>query len=82
MNEDQFYTVQSQGFGLMWRLQMTLGLLLLLFGVLVAAFPQILVVLVAATFCMIGLGLMGSAWRLRRAQQNPVHRRFDEPIDF
>lgn len=82
MNDYTVYTVGSHGSGLMWRAQMSLGLLLLVFGILVAIFPEILVALIATAFCMIGLGLIGSAWRLRHTQRNPVYRRIDERIDF
>ena len=46
-----------------------LGVRLVLSGILIAIFPQILIALVAAAVVMAGAGLIGSAWRLRRLEQ-------------
>lgn len=52
-----------------------LGLMLLSFGVLIMVLPWLLQFLVGATFILIGMALLGAAWRRRvpprvRPEQN------------
>ena len=48
---------------------MVLGCLLMLFGVLVAVMPQILVVLVSAFFISAGLVLCAVSWQWRQTKR-------------
>lgn len=52
--------------GTMWRFEVAAGILLVGAGVLIAVYPQILVALIAATFILCGLSLIGAGWRMRR----------------
>ncbi|MBN1347741.1 MAG: hypothetical protein JXQ73_33960 [Phycisphaerae bacterium] len=65
----------------MWKFQMMLGVVLVLMGVMIALFPQILVALVATAVCMVGAGLMASAWRMRSVQQVARRFHYDDPFD-
>lgn len=69
MHVREFFDCQSGEFGFLWKYQMLLGAVLVMLGILIAAFPEILVVLVAASVIMVGAALIGSAWRLRRLGQ-------------
>ncbi len=69
MRVQEIFVEQSSGFELLWKLQMAVGLLLLIFGALIVVFPQILAYLVAAAILATGLGLVGSAWRLRQLER-------------
>lgn len=69
MRLQEVFVEQSSGFELLWKLQMTVGVLLLLFGVLIVIFPDIVAYLVAAAIIATGLGLVGSAWRLRQLER-------------
>ncbi len=69
MRLQEVFVEQSSGFELLWKLQMTVGVLLLLFGVLIVIFPNIVAYLVAAAIIATGLGLVGSAWRLRQLER-------------
>ena len=51
---------------MLWKCQILLGMLVVLAGVLIAVFPQILVALVAVGTMIAGAALIVSAWRLRR----------------
>lgn len=53
----------------LWVVPFGFGMILFSFGVLVFAVEELLRYLVAATFCAIGLGIMGMGWRLRHATQ-------------
>lgn len=68
----ELWTLQSGDCGSVWKYQFLLGVLLVLGGLLIAVFPEILVALAAAAVILAGVGLIGSAWRLRRLEQ---HRR-------
>ncbi len=52
---------------LFWRFEMLAGLLLVLAGVLIAVYPQILVALISAITILAGLALVGAGWRTRSA---------------
>ena len=69
MRLQEVFVEQSSSFELLWKLQMTVGVLLLLFGVLIVIFPDIVAYLVAAAIIATGLGLVGSAWRLRQLER-------------
>ncbi|RME39904.1 MAG: hypothetical protein D6788_04495 [Planctomycetota bacterium] len=64
-----FFSLQSDEFGFLWKYQMLLGILVVLTGLLIALFPEILVILVSAATMMVGISLIGSAWRMRRLQR-------------
>lgn len=66
-----FFGVAGEGSGMLWRFQMTLGVMVLLAGILIAVFPQILVAIVAATTMLVGASLMVSGWRLRQFSHRP-----------
>ena len=82
MRRSEFFGVYPNSLGIVWRFQMLLGVVLVLIGVMIALFPQILVALVAAAVCMAGAGLIASAWRMRAVQQ--VGRRLDygDPLNL
>ena len=54
---------------------MSTGVLLIVFGLLVAVFPQILVAIVSGALVMMGLTLCLISWRWRKLQ-----RRSDNPF--
>jgi uncharacterized membrane protein YqjE len=45
---------------------MITGLMIVIVGVLILFYPQILVAMVAGTFILFGLGMMAAAWQFRR----------------
>jgi hypothetical protein len=66
------------GGGGLWFAPVSLGLLLILFGVLVFARPELLAYLVAAVLVVVGGLLVGVGWHLRR---RVTYRRMDEDDD-
>jgi uncharacterized protein YjeT (DUF2065 family) len=55
---------------------MVVGLLLIVFGLLVALFPQILVAMISSLLILMGLGLCVTSFqwrRLRRASRDSSH---------
>ncbi len=73
---------QSAEFELLWKIQMTIGILLVLFGVLIVLFPAILAYLVAAAVIATGAGLVGSAWRLRQLERRVREASYVEVIEL
>lgn len=73
MRVRELLSVQSGEFGFLWKYPMLMGVLLVLAGLLIVIFPQILVLLVATAIIVAGMGLIGSAWRLRRLEQRTRH---------
>ncbi len=69
MNAREYFTWQSDEFGFFWKYQLLLGVLLILSGILIIVFPEILVALAAAVVILIGAGLIGSALRWRRLER-------------
>lgn len=59
--------VGGRAVDLMARLKMAAGAALVAAGVLVALFPQILVILLSALIVSAGVGTLVSGWRMRRA---------------
>ncbi len=59
-----------------WRAPAILGLLLIGMGALVVAFPEVFASIFAAALILIGVGLLGLAWRLRRSFRT-TYRRID-----
>lgn len=51
----------------LWRFELLCGVLLVVSGILIAAFPEILVALISTLIILAGLTLIGSAWRIRRS---------------
>ncbi|MFQ5490481.1 MAG: hypothetical protein ACE5GE_07145 [Phycisphaerae bacterium] len=51
---------------------MALGVMLVLASLAIVAFPEILVILVAAGILTVGVGLIGSAWMMRRIPDQPT----------
>jgi urea transporter len=51
------------------KYQMTLGGLLVLFGIAIVVFPAILVALVASAIILAGVSLIAAGWRRGRAVQ-------------
>lgn len=72
----------SFGFGGLWRIQLTMGIALLVMGILIAVFPEILVIMVSAAIIMAGLGLIGSALRAKKFEQATRARRVEGPFDM
>lgn len=58
-----------------WLAPAFLGVLLILFGLLIFAFPDLLQYLVAAVLVFAGCSLLGLAWRMRG---RVTYRRMDE----
>ncbi len=48
-----------------------LGLVLVSFGVLIVVLPRLLQFLVGGTFIVLGMALLGAAWRRRRPRRGP-----------
>ena len=48
---------------------MTIGLLLIIFGVLVILHPEILAFMFGGFLIMIGLGMLAAAWQFRRMKK-------------
>jgi hypothetical protein len=60
--------------GGLWLAPLAAGLLLILFGLLLFVFPQLLQLLVAGVFVLAGLSLVGAGWRMRRRVSfRPLH---------
>jgi Flp pilus assembly protein TadB len=53
----------------LWWYYLLLGLLLILWGVAIVVWPQLLVAFVAALFILAGGTVLGLAWRVRRLQR-------------
>lgn len=64
MQTREYTTVGAQAAGLLGKARMAIGMTLLLAGVLIAVFPEILVILLAALVISAGLGTFLSGWRL------------------
>ena len=78
MNDPVFVDQNPNPFTFLARYQMYLGGLLVLAGIIIAVFPQVLVALIAGTIILAGLGLIGSGWRMRKLQhRNPTVSRID-----
>ncbi len=71
MRSHEFVTVVDRSFDLLSRMRLVLGALLVLAGVLIAVFPQILVFLLASIVISTGLGVMASGWRARGRVRGP-----------
>jgi len=82
MGMRDYFAVQSGEFGFMWKYQMFVGVLVLFAGLLIALFPEILVALVAAATMLVGISLIGSAWRLRRLQQRSERVGYVETFEW
>lgn len=54
------------GRGGLWVGPALLGVLLILIGILLYAMPALLAYVVAGVFVLVGCGLLGTAWRMRR----------------
>jgi len=53
---------------------MVTGLLLILFGVLILLYPQLLVAMIAGLFMLFGFGMMVTAWQFRRLKRHSQSR--------
>ena len=73
---------QSGEFDLLWKIQMAVGTMLVLFGLMIVLFPAILAYLVAAAVIATGAGLVGSAWRLRRLEKRMREVAYVEVIEL
>lgn len=49
-----------------------LGLILVSFGVLIIVLPQLLQLLVGGTFILIGVAVLGAAWRRHLTTRRPI----------
>ena len=72
MHTREFVAVGGRAVDLMARLKMAAGAALIAAGVLVALFPQLLVMLLSALIVAAGVGTLVSGWRMRRGLR-PVH---------
>lgn len=70
MQTREYVTVGAQAAGFLGKARMAIGAALLAAGVLIAVFPQILVILLASLVIAAGLGTFLSGWRMsNRARQ-------------
>ena len=53
---------------------MLTGLVLVLLGILILYFPQILVAMVSAVFILFGAGMMATSWQFRRLRRQSSSR--------
>jgi len=53
----------------LWWYYLLLGILLVLWGIAIIVWPQLLVAFVAALFILAGLTVLGLAWRVWRLQR-------------
>ena len=61
--------------GSLWLAPMLLGVLLILMGVVLYVWPKLLAYFVAGIFIVVGCGLLGSGWRMRRrVSYRPIDR--------
>lgn len=68
----------------LWLAPALLGVLLTALGVLLFVLPRLLEYFVAGVFILVGCGLVGSAWRMRRrVTYRPINREWEvrEPRD-
>lgn len=56
--------------GFFWRFGMMAGMALVLAGILIAVYPQILVALVSTIVILCGLTLIGASWQARQAMRH------------
>lgn len=61
---------------------MALGIFLILLGVLILAYPQILVAMIAGCFLLAGVTLVGIAWQFRRLKRHAQSRWMDWVIRY
>lgn len=69
MRVREFFIWQASEYDFWWKSQMLLGTLLVLLGIIIVLFPAFLAMLVAGGIILVGAGLIGSAWRIRRWQK-------------
>ena len=70
MQTHEYVAAGAQAAGFLAKMRMAIGLAILLTGVLIAVFPQILVILLASLVISTGLGTFLSGWRMHgRAKQ-------------
>jgi hypothetical protein len=53
---------------------MLTGLFFVILGLIILAYPQILVAMISALFMMFGLGMMAAAWQFRRLKRQSSSR--------
>ena len=53
---------------------MITGVFLVIFGVLILVYPQLLVAMIAGLFVLFGLGMMAAAWQFRRLKRHSQSR--------
>ena len=49
---------------------MLAGLMFILFGILIALFPRILVAMISTILILVGLGICATSWQWRRLRKN------------
>jgi uncharacterized membrane protein HdeD (DUF308 family) len=78
-----FYDNFTDSLSSTWPMFLLEGLALILFGVAVLVFPEILVVMVATTFIVLGAICLTIAWRTRQLRQRYRRWRDEmwEPVD-
>ena len=85
MQNTEFETMTAHVTDFLAKMRIAIGLALLAAGVLIAIFPQILVILLATIVISTGLGTILSGWRMlgrarptsRYVEATPVHDAFD-----
>lgn len=64
----------SNGIGGFWLGSVLLGIVLILIGLLLLVWPQLLAYVVATVFLMAGMSMVGAGWRMR---SRVTYRRLD-----
>jgi len=73
MQNHEYVTVGAQAAAFLGKLRMAIGVALLGAGILIAIFPQILVILLASIVISAGLGTFLSGWRMQRLAKSATH---------
>jgi len=69
MRIHELFVWEANDLDLFWKLQMALGAAIVLLGLAVLLYPEILVVLVSSAITMVGIGLIYSGWKMRQLQR-------------
>ncbi len=69
--------VHPGGCGPWWRYQTLFGVLLVLAGVIIVLYPEILAMIVAGVIILAGLGVISSGLQMRRVWRQRDIREFD-----
>ena len=74
----EFFTWPDAARSGLWKHQIAAGISLVLAGILVAVFPRILIILLAAAISAVGVALIVTGWRQRPYRPRRPHPYFVE----